>query len=359
MEHLNGEFSVFKKLLKPILILLSLSLIPIASFSMTEHLVAKGDTLWGIAKKYKPQGTSTSEMIKAIKGYNAKSSPAIVDNVVRLGDDLSLPTTADEVKEGIEKLDQLQAGYQSQVQTTKPESTQPSSNNNASANHDVDKIIPVTTMKDVPTQAKPSNNSEAVSSKKTSQINNTPSSSMISSVGDNAQSRVIYPNEIKNKSTEAPEVKQSSTSWIIWVVIIILIILIITRRLKKAKLRNESTNTSKKSSYQRTSPKGDVGFYEPKADLDTSNVSEVLVEAMLLINDDRLEDARHTLQQTLKSHPNSIEVRMKLMEVYAASNDEISFTSERDYLAAHLMSHDDERWHEIDEIYHQYFIARK
>ncbi|UTW43212.1 LysM peptidoglycan-binding domain-containing protein [bacterium SCSIO 12844] len=335
--------------------------LPLSAISFTDYTVSRGDTLWGIAVKHKPSGVSTSDMIKAIKGLNLSSSPAVVDNVVRLGDQLSLPDTKAEVDQAIAKLDQAQDNYQkiqrNGVHADNTTNTQTKTQLEASPT----KVVSVQSMKQAPkTAAVASSQSEPTNTNNSVDSNN---HAIISSV-DHIQSQVTRTDQGYTLSVNQAPVKKDSQdsgghigSTVIWLIVIVIIILIIVRRLRKKKhVRNQNGNLD----YQKRTPQAGSleGGYQPKAELDASNISEVLVEAMLLLNDGRYDDARHTLQQTLKLKPDSIEIRMKLMEVYAASGDEISFNSERDYLAAHLMSHDDERWQEIDEVYHQYFIAR-
>ncbi|MCF6765956.1 LysM peptidoglycan-binding domain-containing protein [Thiotrichales bacterium 19S3-7] len=332
--------------------------LPLSALAFTDYTVSKGDTLWGIAVKHKPSGVSTSDMIKAIKGLNISSSPAVVDNIVRLGDQLSLPQTKAEVNQAIAKLDQAQNNYQ-KVQKNGVVTDQSKTEIAAeSTTNKPNEVVAVQSMQQKPVEA--SDHTTVNQPTMTSQSND---HAIISSV-DQSQAQVTkteqgYTLSVNQAATEKNAQKSESHffSSLIWIIVAVIIVLLIVRRLRKHKSLKSEKHVP---DYHRQTPgAGNLSDdYQPKLEIDASNISEVLVEAMLLLNDGRYDDARHTLQQTLKLKPDSIEIRMKLMEVYAASGDEISFNSERDYLAAHLMSHDDERWQEIDEIYHQYFIAR-
>ncbi|MCF6807904.1 LysM peptidoglycan-binding domain-containing protein [Thiotrichales bacterium 19S9-12] len=328
-----------RHLITLVAISISILLTPAALLATTEYKVSSGDTLWGIAMKNKPAGVSTSEMIQAIKGLNISTSSAVVDNVVRINERLALPTSKEEVTEAIKALDKAQNSYQ-QVQSNGSHTTQTTKTSSTSET----KVVAKNTTNTQKTRT--TNNQHAI-------ISSVDQPTSITTTDEGYQLSV---HQSSSQSQESSG-ESHTTSYLIWGIVILLIIFMIARR-----LRNRKQGIPRglvPSEYHRQAPRpGNLTEAYHSADIDASNISEVLVEAMLLVNDGRFEDARHTLQQTLKLKPDSIEIRMKLMEVYAASGDEVSFESERDYLAAHLMSHDDDRWNEIDDIYHQYFIAR-
>lgn len=71
------------------------------AFSMEIYTVKSNDYLYKIAKSHSVSGTSVSEMTDAIKGINKSEIPGIVDNRIKIGDKLAIPTTKDEVEDGL------------------------------------------------------------------------------------------------------------------------------------------------------------------------------------------------------------------------------------------------------------------
>lgn len=71
------------------------------AFSMEIYAVKSNDYLYKIAKNHSIKGISTSEMTDAIKGINKSEVPGIVDNRIKIGDKLAIPTTKDEVEDGL------------------------------------------------------------------------------------------------------------------------------------------------------------------------------------------------------------------------------------------------------------------
>ncbi|AJC48220.1 LysM peptidoglycan-binding domain-containing protein [Allofrancisella guangzhouensis] len=71
------------------------------SFAMEIYTVKPNDYLYKIAKSYSVDGVSNSELVDAIRGINKAEIPGIVDNRIRVGDKLALPTTKSEVEDGL------------------------------------------------------------------------------------------------------------------------------------------------------------------------------------------------------------------------------------------------------------------
>ena len=70
-------------------------------FAMDIYTVKSNDYLYKIIKAYTIKGVSNSDMIDAIKGINKSENPDIVDNTIKVGEKLAIPTTKSEVKDGI------------------------------------------------------------------------------------------------------------------------------------------------------------------------------------------------------------------------------------------------------------------
>jgi hypothetical protein len=72
-----------------------------SAFSMEIYTVKSGDYLYKIAKTHSVKGISNSELTDAIKGINKSEIPGIVDNRIKIGDKLAIPTTKSEVEDGL------------------------------------------------------------------------------------------------------------------------------------------------------------------------------------------------------------------------------------------------------------------
>lgn len=70
-------------------------------YSMEIYTVKSGDYLYKIAKSHTVNGISTGELTDSIKGINKSEVPGIVDNRIKIGDKLAIPTTKDEVEDGL------------------------------------------------------------------------------------------------------------------------------------------------------------------------------------------------------------------------------------------------------------------
>jgi Tfp pilus assembly protein FimV len=114
------------------------------AFSMEIYTVKSNDYLYKIAKNHSISGISTSEMTDAIRGINKSEIPGIIDNRIKIGDKLAIPTTKGEVEDGL-TLTRNQMIHGSYDQTTNDSSdTSPSTTverpslSNSSASSDLD-----------------------------------------------------------------------------------------------------------------------------------------------------------------------------------------------------------------------------
>lgn len=96
-------------------------------FSMEIYTVKSNDYLYKIAKNHAVTGVSISELTDAIKGINKSEIPGIIDNRIKIGDKLAIPTTKAEVEDGLTLMRNqiIQSSYQQPSSDTT--SQQPSS----------------------------------------------------------------------------------------------------------------------------------------------------------------------------------------------------------------------------------------
>ncbi|MED7788191.1 LysM peptidoglycan-binding domain-containing protein [Francisella sp. 19X1-34] len=99
-----------------------------SAFSMEIYTVKSGDYLYKIAKTHSVKGISNSELTDAIKGINKSEIPGIVDNRIKIGDKLAIPTTKGEVEDGLTLVrnQMIQGSY---GQTDKGSTAKPTSSN--------------------------------------------------------------------------------------------------------------------------------------------------------------------------------------------------------------------------------------
>ena len=90
-------------------------------YSMEIYTVQSGDYLFKIAKANTVKGVGIGELTDAIKGINKSEVPGIVDNRIQIGNKLAIPTTKDEVEDGLtlSRNSMMQGSYNQPVDTSK------------------------------------------------------------------------------------------------------------------------------------------------------------------------------------------------------------------------------------------------
>ena len=108
-----------------------ISLIALQSvYSMEIYTVKPGDYLFKIAKTNAVSGVSIGELTDAIKGINKSEIPGIVDNRIQVGNKLAIPTTKDEVENGLtlSRNSMIDDSYNQQIDIPKESASSTSSN---------------------------------------------------------------------------------------------------------------------------------------------------------------------------------------------------------------------------------------
>lgn len=300
-------------------VLVLIFLIPVTSFSLTNYIVNPGDTLWEIANSNRPSKISTTNMIKAIKGLNLDNSPNIINNVIKANEKIILPITAQQVNDAIKVYNAHQTNFK-----------------------------PISTNRKIPqVKIAPAND-----------IVNTNQSNLISQPLETVKEppKKVQDFSEKIEKTESKKnilmyIKTHYKQIIPWIIVILLSFYLLNRRNKYKK----KTAITAKQRFSGGIPKK---HKEPEVFENNTFISihDSLDKAQQLIQKGYIKDAKVYLQNTLNIYNDNVEIRIKLLEIYAAEKDIISFNSERDYLAAHLIDHKDKRWEEIDRLYDRYFI---
>lgn len=118
------------------------------AFSMEIYTVKPGDYLYKIAKSHSVKGISNSELTDSIKGINKSEIPGIVDNRIKVGDKLAIPTTKGEVEDGLTLVrnQMIQGSYDQSNNTTSstPSDSNESTSDNNSMNSVQNQVVPST-----------------------------------------------------------------------------------------------------------------------------------------------------------------------------------------------------------------------
>ena len=355
---------VFAIIISFVLLLMSLS-----GVAMTVYKVKSGDSLWRIARANPVKGFATKDIIKAIKGINAKNYPSINDNMLNVNQKLTLPTTVSEVKDGIqlftlrhtrylEKNSQMRkqnthtkvvsaksapAGKITAPQTPQPKTTADNIQNNTER-----KPTDTAASKTMPTQ----NNGM------TNQLHTTQTSGKIISKPKTSDDQP----PASQTNTPTQSLSSYGLDWFILIVIVIIIVLIWRSRVKRQS-QEVSTKQMKDQFYhdKLTETRSEIDTDDtlhPDSEKKTTELDSILKKADQLIAHNDITQAKAALQEALNIEPKNIGIRIKLLSVYGADADEISFKSEKDYLAAHFLPYDDPRWKEIDAMQRKFFLVR-
>ncbi|ACD30269.1 LysM peptidoglycan-binding domain-containing protein [Francisella tularensis] len=417
-------------------------------FSMEIYTVKSNDYLYKIAKNHAVTGVSISELTDAIKGINKSEIPGIIDNRIRIGDKLAIPTTKAEVEDGLTLMRNqiIQSSYQqpSSDTTSQQPSSTPAANlgdNTAAANDADDSSTPSVVSQDkIPVLIPTDDNStpETYKSNLDTQINS-----------DNIQETASY----EQQPTQSSSTWGSLFRFIIYVIILAVVVVVgkrfwETRNSKKEqeleliskKKRDHlmsrispvvSDNEFYRSDKVNNSPQEEFDFFgaakssrsevttvdeeiqsqqesedtfeqpaQNEEDLfaqrdkniivktekgvvfetntddtlvnstaDETKVEEIdsqqqaeqelqyineLIEQFL--DSEKYVEASITIQDSLEKDPNNIDLRYKLLEVYARAGDEIAFEGEVHFIKSkNIVSMFDPLHQKIAKLRDKYF----
>ncbi|MFZ9035608.1 MAG: type IV pilus assembly protein FimV [Francisellaceae bacterium] len=309
------------------------------SFGLTAYTVEKGDSLWKVANKHKIKGIDTKQMIEAIKGINSKENPSINDNLINIDQKLAIPTTSGEVTDGIKLYKYQRQQYIEAHSPPVAEKLQPKPDNSSYAATTAEKTTSVVSAP-IPT---PSSDNQELRT------------------DSNSTKAAIQPQTPSEKLQVATP--KPIGRWVLLAIVILILLLYLVRRSRKNKHQQSNPRAIKERYYgnhlqpetQTRASADELAHQKQRKDADLENL---LSQADRFIAERDIQRAKAILQEALNLAPKNLSIRIKLLSVYGADNDIISFNSERDYLASNLLPYDDERWREIDQIYQQYFAVR-
>ncbi|OIN83544.1 LysM peptidoglycan-binding domain-containing protein [Francisella sp. TX07-6608] len=414
-------------------------------FSMEIYIVKSNDYLYKIAKNHAVTGVSISELTDAIKGINKSEIPGIIDNRIRIGDKLAIPTTKAEVEDGLTLMRNqiIQSSYQQPSSDTTLQPSTPAANlgdNTAAADADDSSTPSVVSQDKIPVLIPTDDNStpETYKSNLDTQINS-----------DNIQETASY----------EQQPAQSSSTWgslfrfIIYVIILAVVVVVGKRFWETRNSRKEqeleliskkkrdhlmsrispvvSDNEFYRSDKVNNSPQEEFDFFgaakssrsqvitadeeiqsqqesedtfeqpaQNEEDLfaqrdkniivktekgvvfetntddtlvnstaDETKVEEIdsqqqaeqelqyineLIEQFL--DSEKYVEASITIQDSLEKDPNNIDLRYKLLEVYARAGDEIAFEGEIHFIKSkNIVSMFDPLHQKIAKLRDKYF----
>ncbi|AEE88017.1 LysM domain membrane protein [Francisella cf. novicida Fx1] len=416
-------------------------------FSMEIYTVKSNDYLYKIAKNHAVTGVSISELTDAIKGINKSEIPGIIDNRIRIGDKLAIPTTKAEVEDGLTLMRNqiIQSSYQQpSSDTTSQQPSTPAANlgdNTAAANDADDSSTPSVVSQDkIPVLIPTDDNStpETYKSNLDTQINS-----------DNIQETASY----EQQPTQSSSTWGSLFRFIIYVIILAAVVVVgkrfwETRNSKKEqeleliskKKRDHlmsrispvvSDNEFYRSDKVNNSPQEEFDFFgaakSSRSEVTTvdeeiqsqqesedtfeqpaqneedlfaqrdkniivktekgvvfeTNTDDTLVNSAAdetkveeidsqqqaeqelqyinelteqFLDSEKYVEASITIQDSLEKDPNNIDLRYKLLEVYARAGDEIAFEGEVHFIKSkNIVSMFDPLHQKIAKLRDKYF----
>ncbi|AHH46920.1 peptidoglycan-binding protein [Francisella tularensis subsp. holarctica PHIT-FT049] len=416
-------------------------------FSMEIYTVKSNDYLYKIAKNHAVTGVSISELTDAIKGINKSEIPGIIDNRIRIGDKLAIPTTKAEVEDGLTLMRNqiIQSSYQQpSSDTTSQQPSTPAANlgdNTAAANDADDSSTPSVVSQDkIPVLIPTDDNStpETYKSNLDTQINS-----------DNIQETASY----EQQPTQSSSTWGSLFRFIIYVIILAVVVVVgkrfwETRNSKKEqeleliskKKRDHlmsrispvvSDNEFYRSDKVNNSPQEEFDFFgaakSSRSEVTTvdeeiqsqqesedtfeqpaqneedlfaqrdkniivktekgvvfeTNTDDTLVNSIAdetkveeidsqqqaeqelqyinelieqFLDSEKYVEASITIQDSLEKDPNNIDLRYKLLEVYARAGDEIAFEGEVHFIKSkNIVSMFDPLHQKIAKLRDKYF----
>lgn len=337
----------------------ALLMLTLPSFAITIYSVKSGDSLWRVATKHKIKGTANPEMIKAIKGINAKEYPSVNDNIINVNQKLSIPTTTAEAEDGIKLYTLRHTQYLALKDTT--------TQNTPTIDEIKSNDTPRKTVDDNPENSEAS---EENNPKDHVQIPHIPND--IVNVANDNLSPIAVP-EIKSEATDSGTVvapvdnitenalpthkAKQERSYTLWIILLVIIFMAIWGyRRRNFKSLSETQQIKDRFYEKRMTIPTNSDSTKIKTTKKLTNIQEIITKADQFLDHQDIAQAKAVLQEALNYSPKNLEIRIKLLAVYAADNDQISFNSERDYLASNLLPYDDKRWKSIDALYRKYFF---
>ena len=268
----------------------------------------RGDTTWQLAKRFHIKGVSMTDMMSAIQQLNSDAFGGPNGATLSIGQTLQIPTTKLEVEQALQA-DQAQA-----------EQAAPSEQTPVNPAQQVTTAAPV----------------------------------------------VAAPSAPATAATPTPAV-DSGFSVSIWacvwfVLFVITLALYLRSRWLVQKLRmthhivTHRLGVSRRSGEQaprEVSRYNTLGMKprDPSKMVSGSEENKVLAEVNSDIAAQQYETAEKKLLNGIRQNKMNLDLRMKLLEVYVATNNQSAFSKQAEYLLKHMITESDEMWSRVRNMY--------
>ena len=349
---------MLKRTLKSSLLVVLLSTAVAANVeAMTSYgPVKRGETLWTIAKKTHPKHVSVANMMQAIEKLNPKAFDNLNTGVLRVGSKLEVPTTVAEVKQALNQAAATTTQSAASTAAATPSASAATSTDTAastsvstSATDDAatngTPTVPVTPkynkMNKPQLLAAIGQLQQQVQSAQQTQAAAQEQAQQVQQQLDQAQQKMIQLEQ--NVSQLQDQVSSFPWSWL-WFVLFALCggtYIWRTGRLAKIRAKSEGENPSDPKSVN----------LEEVATSDEGNGS-IMANVMIAMAEGDYNAAKGLLISGIRKDHDSLELRMKLLEVYAQLNDRNAFNAESEYMLKHGLVHEhDDNWKIVRTMY--------
>jgi FimV-like protein len=345
---------VIKRVLKLGLIsaILSLSLVASAEAYTTYGPVKRGETLWSIAKKTRPNHrVGVYTMMQAIEKLNPTAFDDLNKGTLHVGAKLQIPSNITELRAV------LHGDASTNTASSTSSETQPAASTTASASSD--EATAVTPTAPAAPAAKASNNSQQLQAAKQAQAAAEAQAAGLQTQIQTLQTQVTQlQGQLQQSQQTATELQQSNnqlqsqTSGFPWASLWFVLFVITGGYI----VWQSRGRPQFKSTPERLEPKSgdehlaDDAILEEYEQVDGQNGSAI-ANAMIAMAEGDYKGAKRMLLNAIRKDHDNIELRMKLLEVYTHLNDRDAFNAESDYMLKNLINENDDAWKAVRAMY--------
>lgn len=327
--------------------------------------IQRGDSLWGVAQHHRISGVSMSQMISAIKALNPS---AFNNGQLQVGVTLQVPTTQTEVQESMNG--GVSSNPQQQVATVvTPAPSVPQATGNSAPNSGMSNTGGATW----PSMSSASGSSAATSGNGSNGIGMSSNPNASTNNSSTGTGTGTLSTAVNNTPAAAPTPAASSTataanptgptsslwSWIWFVLCLVLLGLYLRSRMIVIQLRRGQTIVAQRlgAKHKEGGAPAEVARYETlgmKRNVRSqpqSGEGRVIADVMIDIAEERYEAAEKKLINAIRQNKRSLDLRMKLLDLYIAMDNQNAFNKQAEYLLKHMVNENDEVWAQIRSMY--------
>lgn len=336
---------------------LSFSLMVSAQAFTTYGPVKRGETLWSIAKKTRPnRHVSIDLMMSAIQKLNPQSFDNLSKGTLHVGAKLEVPSTVAELRDVLHG--KLPAG----ASTAAPGSAAPANNTPAAVNSTQPAVAPEASTATPPAApAAVSGNLVTATTplptgrNKTAELQNMvvqlqqqlqASQAQVAAATQTQQDLKAAQQQIKNLQTQL----QQSNGSFPWAWLWFIILALGSGYIVWNKRREPTEIAVPEDTHIEPNTGLEPDLFDAQPAQDEANGS-ILADALIAMAEGDYKTAKRILLKGVRQEHDNIELRMKLLEVYVQLNDRDAFNAESDYLLKNLISETDDAWKTVRAMY--------